>query len=105
MFTTKEHKGKLKKLKNTNRAVSIAHIASAAVVGVTLVAAPGVSTAQQRGKDAASYPTRPVRVIVPYSPGGSSDAVARILSAKLAESLGQQFVIDNRPGAAGSMGR
>jgi tripartite-type tricarboxylate transporter receptor subunit TctC len=53
----------------------------------------------------ASYPSRPVRVIVPYSPGGSSDAVARILSAALAETLGQQFVIDNRPGAAGSLGR
>jgi tripartite-type tricarboxylate transporter receptor subunit TctC len=46
-----------------------------------------------------------VRVIVPYSPGGSSDAVARIMSAKLGETLGQQFVIDNRPGAAGSLGR
>lgn len=53
----------------------------------------------------ADYPTRPVRVIVPYSPGGSSDAVARILSQKLGETLGQQFVIDNRPGAAGSLGR
>jgi tripartite-type tricarboxylate transporter receptor subunit TctC len=42
---------------------------------------------------------------VPYAPGGSSDAVARILSQKLTESLGQQFVIDNRPGAAGSLGR
>jgi len=55
--------------------------------------------------DAASYPDRPVRVVVPYAPGGSSDAVARILSQKLTESLGQQFVIDNRPGAAGSLGR
>ena len=44
-------------------------------------------------------------MIVPYSPGGSSDTVARILSAKLAETLGQQFVIDNRPGASGSLGR
>src|SRR4030095_724340 len=52
-----------------------------------------------------SYPVRPVRVIVPYSPGGSSDAVARVLGAKLSETLGQQFVIDNRPGAAGSLGR
>ncbi|MGZ8210843.1 MAG: tripartite tricarboxylate transporter substrate binding protein [Burkholderiales bacterium] len=44
-------------------------------------------------------------MIVPYSPGGSSDAVARVLSQKLSETLGQQFVIDNRPGAAGSLGR
>jgi tripartite-type tricarboxylate transporter receptor subunit TctC len=53
----------------------------------------------------AVYPSRPVRVVVPYSPGGSSDATARILGQKLGEMLGQQFVIDNRPGAAGSLGR
>lgn len=53
----------------------------------------------------AQYPTRPVRVIIPYSPGGSSDAVARIVGQKLGENLKQQFVIDNRPGAAGSLGR
>jgi tripartite-type tricarboxylate transporter receptor subunit TctC len=52
-----------------------------------------------------SYPSHPVRVIVPYSPGGSSDAVARIVAQKLGEMLGQQFVIDNRPGASGSLGR
>ena len=52
-----------------------------------------------------NYPTRPVRIIVPYSPGGSSDTVARIVGQKLGETLGQQFVIDNRPGAAGSLGR
>src|SRR5688572_3697464 len=53
----------------------------------------------------ADYPTRPVRVVVPYSPGGSSDTTARVLGEKLREMLGQQFVIDNRPGAAGSIGR
>ncbi len=53
----------------------------------------------------AQYPARPVRVIIPYSPGGSSDAVARIVGQKLGENLKQQFVIDNRPGAAGSLGR
>ena len=52
-----------------------------------------------------NYPTRPVRVIVPYSPGGSSDTVARIVGQKLGETLGEQFVIDNRPGASGSLGR
>jgi tripartite-type tricarboxylate transporter receptor subunit TctC len=68
-----------------------------------LLAALPAASAQTHGP--AEYPSRPVRVIVPYSPGGSSDAVARILSTKLSESLGQQFVIDNRPGAAGSLGR
>lgn len=53
----------------------------------------------------APYPQRPVRVVIPYAPGGSSDAIARIVGARLAENLKQQFVIDNRPGAAGSLGR
>src|SRR5688572_11234463 len=70
------------------------------------MAAAGAASAQPRAKDGASqYPSRPVRIIVPYSAGGSSDTIARILSAKLSEMLGQQFVIDNRPGAAGSLGR
>ena len=66
---------------------------------------PEASTAQSRERDAVKYPVRPVRVVVPYAPGGSSDATARIVGQKLAEMLGQQFVIDNRAGAAGSIGR
>ena len=50
------------------------------------------------------YPTKPVRLIVPYSPGGGSDTVARIIGQKLTDSLGQSFVIDNRAGAAGMVG-
>ena len=52
-----------------------------------------------------TYPTRPVRVIIPYSPGGSSDATGRVVAQKLSEIFKQQFVIDNRPGASGSLGR
>jgi tripartite-type tricarboxylate transporter receptor subunit TctC len=76
-----------------------------AAIGSAMLIACASVPAAQRDDSAAAYPSRPVRVIVPYSPGGSSDAVARVLSAKLSESLGQQFVIDNRPGAAGSLGR
>ena len=80
--------------------------AVAAMVLLTgALAAPTAWAQQKTGADDASYPARPVRVIVPYAPGGSSDAVARILSGKLAEAFGQQFVIDNRPGASGSLGR
>lgn len=50
-----------------------------------------------------AYPTRPVRVIIPYPPGGGADTVGRILYTKLAERTGQQFVIDNRPGAGGTI--
>ena len=53
---------------------------------------------------ALSYPTKPVRLIVPYPPGGGTDIFARMLGARLAETLGQQIVIDNRAGAAGVLG-
>jgi tripartite-type tricarboxylate transporter receptor subunit TctC len=53
---------------------------------------------------AADYPVRPVRVIVPYSPGGGTDFTARAIAQKLTAALGQSFVVDNRPGAAGMIG-
>ena len=51
-----------------------------------------------------SYPTKPIRLIVPFLGGGQTDVVARTISQKLSESFGQQVVVDNRPGAAGSIG-
>ena len=56
----------------------------------------GVAVAQE-------YPTRSVRFIVPFPPGGATDAFARILGQKLSDSLGQQFITDNRPGAGGNI--
>ena len=53
---------------------------------------------------AQSYPAKPIRFIVPYAPGGSSDVIARILGQKLGETLGQTFVVDNRPGAGSMIG-
>lgn len=53
---------------------------------------------------AQSYPSKPVRVVIPWPPGGSNDVVGRIVMQKLAEAMGHQFIIDNRPGAAGSIG-
>jgi tripartite-type tricarboxylate transporter receptor subunit TctC len=70
-------------------------LAIALVAGAWL--APGASFAQ-------SYPSKPVRVIVPFAPGGGSDILARVLVPKLTEYLGQPFVVDNRGGAGGLIG-
>lgn len=51
-----------------------------------------------------NYPARPVRLVVPYTPGGGSDTVARIVSTKLADAMGKTVVVDNRAGAAGTLG-
>ena len=53
---------------------------------------------------AQTYPAKPVRVVIPWPPGGSNDIVGRIVVQKMSEQLGQQFVIDNRGGAAGTIG-
>lgn len=66
-----------------------------------LVAMSGVVQAQDA---AATYPDRPVKVIVPFPPGGATDIVGREISDKLARALGQTFVVENRSGASGNIG-
>ena len=70
------------------------------VVAAASLAAAWCATAAESG----AYPTKPIRMIVPYAPGGGSDIVARIAGQKMNESLGQSIIIDNRPGAAGMVG-
>ena len=74
----------------------LATVALSLLVGVCTLAAP-VAQAQD-------WPTRPVRVIVPFPPGGGTDTVARPLTAKLSQLTGHSFVIDNRGGAGGTIG-
>jgi len=67
--------------------------------GVTLAAAAIACSAF-----AQSYPSRPIKVIVPYPPGDAADIMARLIGPKAAERLGQQVVVENRPGASGQIG-
>jgi tripartite-type tricarboxylate transporter receptor subunit TctC len=65
-----------------------------------LLAAPALAQAQSLSP----WPNRPVRVIVPFTPGGATDGMARVTAQKLQEKLGQPFVVENRPGANGAVG-
>jgi tripartite-type tricarboxylate transporter receptor subunit TctC len=53
---------------------------------------------------ATAYPSRAVRIVVPYSPGGTNDSVARLLAQQLGERMGQPFIVENKPGASGNLG-
>jgi tripartite-type tricarboxylate transporter receptor subunit TctC len=67
------------------------------------VALLAVACAAAQAQTAAAWPAKPIRVVVGFAPGGSTDVMARILSQSLSESLGQAVVIDNKPGASGNI--
>jgi tripartite-type tricarboxylate transporter receptor subunit TctC len=81
----------------TKQGAGLLRIAALASAFAALAAASGEALSQ-------NYPSRPVRLIVPFTPGGGTDLNARTLAPRLAEGLGQQVVVDNRPGAGGALG-
>lgn len=83
-------------------AVSTLGAGSGSIVAQT--APSSKAAAKAVPKDPAAYPTKPIRMIVPYPPGGGTDVIARIVYQKMGELLGQPIVIDNKGGAGGSVG-
>ena len=78
----------------TQRATSI--LLSALAI-VALISLPTIASAQD-------YPNKPIKLIIPYPPGGATDVIGRIVALKMSEVMGQQLIVDNRAGATGSIG-
>lgn len=71
---------------------------------IPLAAGLGLAAPWVSAKSDDAWPSKPVRVIVPFTPGGSSDIAARIVAAHMTEAFGQTFIVDNRPGGGGNIG-
>ena len=76
-------------------------VMAASAAAAALIIVPGAHAGESAAQ---AYPSRPIRWIVPFPPGGSTDIYSRILGPRLADAVGQQIVIDNRPGAGGALG-
>ncbi len=72
--------------------------------GAGLALALGMGAGPALAQSAASYPERPVKVIIPFPPGGTLDKIGRMLAQKLGDQLGQNFVVENRAGGNGVIG-
>jgi tripartite-type tricarboxylate transporter receptor subunit TctC len=86
--------------KDSRRAARRRLVQAAILASGLMLAVPAMA----QSASTQNWPSRPVRVVVPYPPGGVSDAVTRLVMQKLAERIGQPVVVENRPGANGMIG-
>jgi tripartite-type tricarboxylate transporter receptor subunit TctC len=79
------------------------HAVSMGRIALALALVAAIAPFGAGAQSASEYPSRTVRIVVPYAPGGVTDIIARHLAPKLQEALGQAFVVENKPGASGNI--
>ena len=83
--------------------LTVTAMGAMALAAAAALLAPGNAHAQA-APSTSGWPTKPVRIVVPFAPGGTTDILARAMAPELSRAFGQQFIVDNRAGAGGNVG-